>query len=151
MQGLPTEGNSKVIWSDIEYVPPTVALPTQGRAERLHLYNWITEEEVYVAGKFDDERQGHDHSMKTEGVEGFWLRQIVQYYDRATIFFAEARAQREAGGEGSERVACFFEKKAQQALAKAMMTAKGCVESSIRVYGNMPRPGYPSGDILDWT
>lgn len=38
----------------------------------------------------------------------------------------------------------------QQALAKAMMTAKGCVESSIRVFGPLPKPGMSSGYVEPW-
>lgn len=143
-----------------------VALPTQGRAERAHLYGWISEEERYVADKFDDQRSGHDDSLKNEGMneEGFWFRQIVQYLDRARIAFQAAHEFRQEAERLSmtdesqhghrrkyEQMTRVQEMKAQQALAKAMMTAKGCVESSIRVFGPLPKPGLSSGNVEDWT
>lgn len=145
----------------------TFALPTQGRAERLHLYQWISEEEGYVAGKFDDQRSGHDDSLKNEGMndEGFWFRQIVQYLDRARIAFQAAAEFRNLAEQYSRsmtneehhsksrkyvEMARHQEMKAQQALAKAMMTTKGCVESSIRVFGPLPKPGLSSGNVEEW-
>lgn len=126
----------------------SVALPTQGRAEREHLYRWIVGEEEYVAGKFDDQRPDHDDEMRDSHLnpEGFWFRQIVQYYDRARIFFNEALSLEEGDPHRRE-----MEQRGQQALAKAMMTAKGCVESSIRVYGPLPKPGLSSGNVEEWT
>ena len=144
------------------------SLPTQSRAERLHLYQWIAEEENYVAGKFDDQRDGHDESLISEGMndEGFWFRQIVQYLDRARIAFQAAHEFRNIAEQYSKSVtseehraksnrysemARMQEMKGQQALAKAMMTTKGCVESSIRVFGPLPKPGLSSGNVEEWT
>lgn len=126
-----------------------VLLPTQGRAEREHLYEWIVGEEGYVAGKFDDQRDGHDDAMRTHHLEpeGFWFRQIVQYYDRARLAFAGAD---EMELEGDHEAARQLRMRGQQALAKAMMTAKGAVESSIRVFGPMPKPGLSSGYVEEW-
>ncbi len=168
-----------VQWSDMFPVPPgeerpktemaLVALPTQGRAEREHLYQWIVGEENYVAGKFDDQRNGHDDSMRTHHVkqdgEGFWFRQIVQYYDRARVFFEQAEEVRKMADKIEtvsnedaykrkrklEHDARHLEMRGQQALCKAFMTAKGCVESSIRVYGPLPKPGLSSGNVEEWT
>lgn len=126
-----------------------VALPTQGRPEREHLYQWIVGEEEYVAGKFDDQRDGHDDSLRVHGMdpEGFWFRQIVQYYDRARLAFDAAQ---ECELEGDHDSARKFRMRGQQALVKAMMTAKGCVESSIRVFGPLPKPGLSSGYVEEW-
>lgn len=120
------------------------ALPLQGRRERQHLYEWVTLEEEYVAGKFDDERDGHDAALARYDFHDFWYRQIVQYLDRATVFLHGAS---NATDDTKRR---HLEMRAQQALAKAMMTAKGCVESSIRVYGPLPTPGVPSGEVSVW-
>lgn len=130
-------------------VPSEVSLPTQGRAERAHLYRWIAEEEEYVAGKFDDQRQGHDDSLREDGMDsmGFWFRQITQYYDRARVFLEEARRCR---ADGDLETARQLELRGQQALAKGFMTAKGCVESSIRVFGGLPKPGLSSGYVEEW-
>lgn len=122
-----------------------IALPTAGRREREHLLQWILREETYVAEKFDDQRDGHDASLVNDGLDDFWHRQIVQYLDRAKVFL-EAAA--EPGiPEAAQRQ---FQLRAQQALAKCMMTAKGLVESSIRTYGPLPAPGVSSGNIEDW-
>lgn len=149
--------------TEVESVP----LPTQGRAEREHLYRWISEEEDYVAGKFDDQRDHHDKSLIEEGMndEGFWFRQIVQYLDRARISFQAAaefrniarqygtsmtNAEHRARSKKYAEMARIQEMKGQQALAKAMMTTKGAVESSIRVFGPLPKPGVSSGNVEEW-
>lgn len=121
-------------------------LKLQGRPERAQLYRWVNGEEAYVAGKFDDQRNGHDQSMAERHMEpeGFWLRQIVQYYDRARLFFDAARDEPDAYARRH------LEQRGQQALAKAFMTAKGCVESSIRVFGDLPEPGHNSGEVHEW-
>jgi hypothetical protein len=116
-------------------------LPIQGKPERRHLYRWVKEEEEYVHGKFDDQRQGHDNSFHDDGMAGFWTRQIVQYLDRANDWLVEAAGCRSIGNDEDGRI---LEMKAQQAICKAMMTAKGCAESSIRVFGPLPRPGLSS-------
>lgn len=123
-------------------------LPLQGRPERQQLYRWITEEEEYVANKFDDQRNGHDESMQTGDLEDFWIRQVVQYLDRARLALSQAKMLRGAGDIESARL---LEMKAQQAMAKCMMTAKGMVESSIRVFGDLPQPGVSSGEVREWT
>jgi hypothetical protein len=126
-------------------VPESVALPTQGRAERAHLYEWICGEEEYVAGKFDDQRDGHDQTFRDYDIDAFWVRQIVQYFDRARVFLDAAKAS-----GSSNRSQRHLEMRAQQAIVKAMMTCKGMAESSIRVYGPLPTPGVSSGEIREW-
>jgi len=131
------------------HVPSAVPLPTNGRAERFHLYEWIVEEEVYVQGKF--ERGAFSLELNDEGMKDpnllWWERQIMQYMDRARLALNAAESFREDGDEDKAR---FMELKAQQAHAKLMMTAKGCVEASIRAFGNMPLPGVESGDVREW-
>lgn len=137
-------------------------LPTQGRTEREHLYKWIVDEEVYVKSKFDDaargeQRSSHDDTLRNYDMTAFWTRQIVQYLDRADAFLKgakEKRAESDGTGVGTDLYvqerARALEMKAQQAIAKAMMTAKGCAESAIRVFGNMPQPGVESGEVREW-
>jgi hypothetical protein len=148
-----------------------VPLPVQGKEERRHLYLWMRGEEEYVVGKFDIDhevqRRQHDEHMRDHHVShgGWWVRQIVQYYDRANMFFAEAASLRDQAKRFAsitdedthkkrqklERDATHLELRAKQAIVKAMMTAKGCAESAIRVYGNLPMPGVPSGEVQPWT
>lgn len=124
-------------------------LPVQGRPERLHLYKWVAEEEVYASGKFIDQRADHDDKMRDTHMQmdGFWFGQIVQYYDRARIAFNNAKVMHRDGDHNDART---MEMKGQQALAKAMMTAKGCVESAIRVFGPLPAPGDSTAGVHVW-
>lgn len=119
-------------------------LPIQGRPERIHLYAWVRKEEEYVHEKFKEERGNHDRGLNDHDLDVFWSRQIIQYIDRARV--ALEGAQNSTDKEEVRQ----FELRAQQAICKAMMTAKGCVESMIRVYGPLPSPGVPSGEIKTW-
>lgn len=122
-------------------------LTTNGRDERRHLYLWMRGEETYAGNKFDAEqrvqRYEHDDHMRIDhfAPDGWWLRQIVQYYDRAAMFFSAAQS------EPNEEKKRALQLRGQQAICKAIMTAKGACESSIRVFGNLPQPGLPSGDV----
>lgn len=100
-------------------------------------------EEEYVAAKFDAERGRHDESLARHDLDEFWFGQITQYLGRARAFLQGAA---EAAPDSWEQRA--LELRAQQALAKGMMTFKGCVEASIRTYGPLPKPGVPSGEIV---
>jgi hypothetical protein len=129
-------------------------LPLQGKPERRHLYRWMRIEEQYVADKFKDERQTHDklwypyqeNTVNQDWMDpyAFWLPQIEQYHGRVAEFLNGANL---ATNQPDRR---FLILKAQQAMAKAMMTSKGMVESSIRVFGNLPLPGQPSGEVRHW-
>jgi hypothetical protein len=124
-------------------------LVTQDKPERVHLYKWINAEEEYVHKKFghSDQRGDHDKTMANYDLEEFWIKQVVQYYDRARVALIAARELHILDDAESAR---HLEQKAQQAMAKAMMTAKGMVESSIRVFGDLPKPGLSSGYIEEW-
>lgn len=113
-------------------------LPLQGREERRILYDWMTVEEKYVAAKFDSQRHVHDATL--HDLDAFWIPQIVQYLDRAKVFLESSAGHKDANRRHLELLA-------QQALAKGMMTFKGLVEASIRVYGPLPEPGVPSGEV----
>lgn len=100
-----------------------------------HLNAWVREETKYAGRKFGHTSRGeHDEAMREEqiGPDSWWYRQIHQYIDRARLFGLDTPQGR-------------------QALAKAMMTMHGAVESSIRVFGPMPQPGVPSGEIQEWS
>lgn len=124
-------------------------LPLQGKPERRHLYRWVKAEEEYVFTKFDGDgqREDHDKGMIERDLDKFWVRQIVQYLDRAKACLEEAKQLRE---DGDLEQAEFLELKALQALAKCFMTSKGCMESAIRVLGTLPKPGVSSGDVRKW-
>lgn len=125
-------------------------LPIQGKIERAHLYRWIAGEEPYVEAKFGDQREQHDTDMRNDGVDpgGWWYNQIVQYFGRAEVFLAQSRLLYVQDDHESAKI---IGRRGTQALAKAFLTAKGCVESAIRVYAPLPRPGVSSGNVEIWT
>jgi hypothetical protein len=92
----------------------------------------VAEEVRYASAKFQGQRAGHDEEMR-QGLdeEGFWLRQIFQYVDRAKLFGLDTLQGR-------------------QAMAKCYMTLSGFLESMVRVHGNLPAPGVTSGEIREW-
>lgn len=140
-------GNSIILPKGVSNTDPDwVGLPLQGKYERRHLYEWVTLEEVYVEKKFGAQRGSHDETLMFTNLSEFWTRQIVQYLDRAEVFLDGYRESCE-GEEPSIKLRLL----AQQAMAKCFMTSKGMVESSIRVFGPLPLPGVPSGEIKEWS
>lgn len=127
-----------------------IPMPFHGKPERRHVYNWMRLEEGYVTTKFEKPGQPRDDDkggLPEYDLEMFWERQIVQYLDRAKDALASARRLRAIEDHESAR---HLEMKAQQALIKCLMTVKGCVESTIRVYGPLPKPGVSSGNVYSW-
>lgn len=125
-------------------------LPIQGKEERAHLYHWIMGEESYVEEKFGDQRGQHDIEMRQDNLapDGWWYNQIVQYFGRAQVFLDTAGDLFMQDDHESARAVA---QRGTQALAKAFLTAKGMVESAIRVYGPLPAPGVSSGNIKSWN
>lgn len=101
--------------------------------EREYIQRWVAEERAYAHRKFDGQRGGHDEEMR-RGLdeEGFWLRQIFQYVDRAKMFGLDTFMGR-------------------QAMMKCYMTLGGFLESMVRVHGSLPLPGVTSGEIQEWN
>lgn len=106
-----------------------------------HVEEWMRiEREKYVnQDKFNPDKQVNpvdqwalnEFWVETDGIaeDGEWWRQITQYIQRARLFGLDSLQGR-------------------QALVKATMTIRGCVEASVRVYGPLPEPGHPSGTII---
>lgn len=109
------------------------------------LARWAADEQVYVDRKFgrDQDRQMYDDWLKDRNLSE-WFRQITQYFGRAELYLAGMQEYKYSDEEKRR-----LERMAQQALGKAMMTLRDCVESSIRVWGPMPVGGKPSGDGCD--
>lgn len=101
---------------------------------RDQLVRWMKEEVKYAEKKFEGQRETHDEEMQVSGIadDGFWFNQIFQYVGRARILGLENPSGR-------------------QAMAKCLMTLRGFCESMIRVYGDLPEPGHPSGEIHTWV
>lgn len=102
------------------------------KPERQAFFDWYVGEVQYADRKFPaDQRSDHDRAIRLDNLspDSFWFRQIMQYADRVRLFGLDTPQGR-------------------QALAKMTMTMIGCVESTIRVYGPLPAPGVPSGEII---
>jgi hypothetical protein len=126
-------------------------LPLHDRPEREHLYRWIAGEEIYARNKFETGKlsiENNDVQMKQYDLEAWWIRQIVQYLDRARGDLRAAYQLHVIDDGGSAR---WLEMRAQQALGKALLTVKGACEAAIRVYGPMPMPGVTSGTVEEWN
>lgn len=96
---------------------------------------WVREEwEKYGNAKLNDRgiwsEDLNDQMLREGGLrqDGYWFNQVWQYWARAEVLGLDTPAGR------------------QQAF-KAITTMIDCGSAIIRVYGNPPLPGYPSGEI----
>lgn len=93
---------------------------------RRYIVQWLIDENVYERGKTSTEVD----DKRTTDEFGDWHALIGDYLHRAQILgFANP------GG--------------RQAVAKAATVMLGCLESVVRVYGELPEPGVSSGNNLD--
>lgn len=104
------------------------------RRSRIRWMQWLRDEHGdYADPKFDDIREAeHDPHMKDEGVGkgSWWENQVFQYVGRADTLGLDNPLGR-------------------QALMKGLACYTGMIESMIRVYGDPPLPGVPSGEIRE--
>lgn len=93
--------------------------------------DWLDEERVYTIEKFGtDKDRFHVEEFKDAAVgrSTWWEMQLDNYYFRAKVLGLDT-----PGG--------------RQALAKFVATAVGMLAATIQVYGPLPEPGVPSGEI----
>ena len=104
------------------------------RRSRARWMKWLrTEHEVYADPKFDASREvDHDLHMRDEGIgdQSWWENQVFQYVRRASTLGLDNPLGR-------------------QALCKGLACYTGMVESMIRVYGDPPPAGVPSGELVE--
>lgn len=94
---------------------------------RAALQFWIsTERREYADVKYPD-KDVYDEKMRQQGI-AWWMDFMPNYLSRAEILGLDTPQGR-------------------QALGKLITTAMDCLESAIRVHGEMPRPGVTSGEI----
>lgn len=87
---------------------------------------WLVKEHAYQVRKFGTSLDDDHTASGALAPDGWWSRQLNNYYHRARILGLENLVGR-------------------QALAKYVATACGLLESVIRVHGELPPPGVPSG------
>jgi hypothetical protein len=104
---------------------------------RHRVFEWMKGEfESYADPKHEGYREGGKEYignvwMRETGMQpdGEWVRQITQYFDRANAYGLDTLQGR-------------------QAVMKSITTLVDCAASMIRVYGQPPPPGYPSGECI---
>jgi hypothetical protein len=92
-----------------------------------HAFGWLTAERTYQLGKFGTDLDD-EHTRQGLHQDGWWWRQLTNYFGRAHVLGVENPSGR-------------------QALAKFTATACGLLESVVRVHGDLPAPGVPSGEL----
>lgn len=100
--------------------------------ERKEYLDWLKiEQEQYADLKFGDQRPQHDQEMLKDKIseDSWWYNQFAQYIQRARVLGLENPNGR-------------------QALVKCSAALIGCIESMIRVYGDLPEAGHSSGNIV---
>lgn len=113
---------------NIGWLLPSISLPpSEGPSAASTAFEWLVGERSYQVKKFgtalDDQ-----HTKDGLGEDSWWWQQLMNYYHRSKILTLETPVGR-------------------QALAKFVATACGLLESVIRVYGDVPRPGVSGGEI----
>lgn len=98
---------------------------------------WIRlERELYAKGKkFAEGTAGRDKGISDMYREGYgdgWDDFVQGYLKRARLL----DIRNENG---------------RQALGKAITTLMHCLETAVEVYGPLPKPGVPSGQIEEWV
>lgn len=102
--------------------------------EAAQVLAWLGVEQDYADRKFGDQKADHDAWMAEGGIgeDSEWWRQVTQYVSRARLFGLETPQGR-------------------QALAKFMATTLGLVECAVRNHGDLPEPGWTSGEVRPWA
>lgn len=101
------------------------------RKDRKHVLEWIRDEwAAHSDDKYASQLAQHERVFREEGigVDSWWRNIVLQYWQRATLVGIDTP-------EG------------QQLLMKTATTILDCCATMIRVYGDPPLPGYPSGEI----
>lgn len=97
---------------------------------RGHVRRWVKDERDAYADKKYNDKADIDRHMAEDGFteDGWYVGFITNYLRRAQLLGADTSQGR-------------------QALGKCLVTITEALESSVRVYGSLPKPGVPSGTI----
>jgi len=98
--------------------------------ERARVLDWLREEEDYQRGKWSPAT--HDELVATEGTgrDSAFFRDVTQYMHRAHVL-----------GNGTPL--------GKQALLKALSTLINGCDAVVRVFGDPPPGGSPSGEVRE--
>lgn len=92
-----------------------------------YVREWLARERAYTIDKFGLD-QDNDHTP-LDNWNLWWDQQFENYLHRAHVLGLDTPNGR-------------------QALAKFVATAVGLLETAVRLYGPLPKPGVPSGENL---
>lgn len=112
-------------------------MDTRTLATRMRIATWLAEERrEYADKKYDPDGENMHRlelDMQNYGLDenGEWWGFITNYLKRAQLLGLDKASGR-------------------QALGKLIVTLVNCLEVAERVYGPMPMPGVPSGQIETW-
>lgn len=108
-------------------------------AARYHVRCWIEKERNdYADTKYGEGTPQRQRAIDDTGIhphlddDSDWYVFITNYLQRVRIFGVDTQQGR-------------------QALGKLVVTLLHCLETSVLVYGDMPKPGVSSGEIEPWT
>lgn len=107
------------------------AILAQGRPERAHVLHWLLHERPeYADEKWAEDTEHLQELIKqmSQGDIKPWLNFAYNYLDRVRIFGIDKPQGR-------------------QALGKAIVTLLHTLETAVFLFGSMPTPGVPSGEI----
>jgi hypothetical protein len=110
-------------------LPPLVDPPIQSMSAASQCFDWLVHEREYQVEKFGTDLDD-EHTLAGLGEESWWWQQLTNYFHRSRVLGLDTPVGR-------------------QAIAKFAATSCGLLESVIRVYGALPRPGVSSGEI-EW-
>lgn len=102
--------------------------------ERTQVLEWLRDEwAAYADQKWEEHRAVHDARMRASGIDddGWWYLQVFQYVRRAQLIGINTPQGR-------------------QLIGKCIATLVDCLASVIRVHGDLPEPGHPSGEVRLW-
>lgn len=105
-------------------------------AVSIYVRKWLADERNYTIKKFglelDDINTRWWNNLQThrQFESSWWESQFTNYLGRAQILTLDTPNGR-------------------QALAKFVATGIGMLEAAVRIYGELPEPGVPSGENLD--
>lgn len=97
-----------------------------------HVISWLRGERYYTLEKFgssQDKQHVRDFEDKEKDNEiAWWTQQLRNYFYRAWVLGLDTPVGR-------------------QALAKFVSTGAGMLAAAVQEYGELPKPGVPSGEI----
>jgi hypothetical protein len=110
-------------------LPPLTDPQVQSMSAASQCFDWLIHEREYQVEKFGTDLDD-EHTLAGLGEESWWWQQLTNYFHRSRVLGLDTPVGR-------------------QAIAKFAATSCGLLESVIRVYGALPRPGVSSGEI-EW-